>query len=477
MSQDPEIKFGTDGWRAIIGDTYTFRNVERVAAATAEWLLGRGDGGPRHGAAPSVVIGYDTRFLGREFAERAAQVIGSRGVRVTLSDNFTTTPAVSWATKTYKADAGVVITASHNPPAYSGYKLKADFGGPSVPEDVAAVEAEIVPERPQDLTPFESLVDDATVQIVDFTSEYLEALADVLDIEAIRSSGIRIAYDAMFGSGQGALTALLSEDQVLELHHDENPGFHGRAPEPIDRNLSELADLVVAENCDIGMATDGDADRIGLYDEKGQFVDANRTMALLLKYLTQEKGMEGDVVKSFAATDLLDKMGEAYGLNVETTPIGFKYIASRMVEGNVVVGGEESGGIAAAGHIPERDGIYAGLLVVDMMVKSGRKLSELVDELMDEFGPHWSYRRDLHIRQERKESFMRELEENGLSSVAGVSIDRVEDIDGLKFRSDAGPWVMIRPSGTEPVLRVYSEADSFENAKALVDDVAAMVGR
>jgi phosphomannomutase len=309
------------------------------------------------------------------------------------------------------------------------------------------------------------------------TDQYLAVLSGILDIPAIRNSGVKIAYDAMFGAGQGTLTKLVSANQVSTLHHDDNPGFHGQAPEPIERNLEELADYVVTNQCDIGMATDGDADRIGLYDEKGQFVDAHRIMALLVKYLTQGKGLTGDVVKSFAATDLLDKMGDAYGLNVETTKIGFKYIASRMVEGNVVVGGEESGGIAAAGHIPERDGLYAGLLVVDMMVKSGKKLSELVDDIMDEFGQHWAYRRDLHISQERKASFMAQLESEGLDSVAGYTIDRVDDLDGLKFRSNQGPWVMIRPSGTEPVLRVYSEADSPEHAEALVDDVAAMVGR
>jgi phosphomannomutase len=471
MSHDPEIKFGTDGWRAVIGDTYTFANVERVAAATASWL--KKSGPPEL----EVVIGYDTRFLGQEFAERAAQVLGSRGVRVILSDTFTTTPAVSWATKTFGASAGVVITASHNPPSYSGYKLKASFGGPSTPEDVAAVESEIVAERPEDLIPLNDLMADGTVRVIDYTSPYLDAVSSILDIEGIRSSGIRIAYDAMFGSGQGSLTRLLSAEQVLTLRHGNNPGFLGQAPEPIERNLETLSTFVRENGCDIGMATDGDADRIGLFDEKGQFVDAHRIMALLFKYLSQEKGIAGDVVKSFAATDLLDKMGRAYGVNVETTKIGFKYIASRMVDGNVVVGGEESGGIAAAGHIPERDGIYAGLLVIDMMVKSGKPLSVMVDELMAEFGQHWAFRRDLHISQEAKESFMQRLEQEGLSEVAGLQIDRVDDLDGFKFRTAAGPWVMIRPSGTEPVLRVYSEAESLEQAESLVDGIAAMVGR
>jgi len=308
------------------------------------------------------------------------------------------------------------------------------------------------------------------------TRQYLEELERILDIGAIRKSSLRIAYDAMFGSGQGTVTALLGENRVSTLHHDQNPGFHGQAPEPIDRNLGDLARFVRDNPVDIGLATDGDADRIGLFDERGQFVDAHRIMALLTKYLSQDRGMKGDVVKSFAATDLLDKMGQAYGLRVETTKIGFKYIASRMVDGSVIVGGEESGGIAAAGHIPERDGIYAGLLVAGLMVSSGKPLSVLVDEIMEEFGPHFSFRRDLHIDQETKESFMHKLVTDGLAEVAGYAIERVDDLDGLKFRSGSGPWVMIRPSGTEPVLRVYSEADSEKNAEALVNAVAKMVG-
>lgn len=464
-----DIKFGTDGWRAIIGDTYTFANVERVAEATAIWLR------QQDGDQVSAVVGYDTRFEGQAFAARTAQVLGSRGVHVHLSDPFTTTPAVSWATKTYGCQCGVVITASHNPPSYNGYKLKADFGGPSPPRQVAEVEALIPDQRPADLIPLADLVASGLVTRVDLTHEYLKALTEILDIPVIRQSGLKIAYDAMFGSGQGTITALLG-DQVATLHHDHNPGFHGQAPEPIEKNLAELAAFVPANGYDVGLATDGDADRIGLFDERGQFVDAHRIMALLFKYMHKELGMTGSVVKSFAATDLLDKMGAVYGLNVETTKIGFKYIAKRMVESDVIVGGEESGGIAPAGHIPERDGIYAGLLVVEMMVKRGLTLSALVDELMDEFGQHWSYRRDLHISPDAKESFMARLISEGLEQVAGRTIDRLDDLDGLKFRTTDGAWVMIRPSGTEPVLRVYSEAESHEAARALVNDVAAMVG-
>lgn len=469
MTQQTDIKFGTDGWRALIGDTYTFANVERVAEATGRWLA-------KMGKETSVVIGYDTRFEGEAFATTAARVLAGMGSRVYLSDSYTTTPAVSWATRALGCDAGVVITASHNPPAYSGYKLKASFGGPATPDQISAVESEIPAERPARVESAESLRASGRLKRIDLNSQYLDEISRLVDVEAIRSSGLQIAYDAMFGSGQGMITSVLSRSQVATLHHDHNPGFHGQAPEPIERNLGELSEYIRVNRCDVGLATDGDADRIGLYDENGNFVDAHRIMALLFRFLVEERKLRGDVVKSFAATDLLDKMGAAYGLNVETTKIGFKYIASRMVEGNVLVGGEESGGIAVTGHIPERDGIYAGLMMVEMMVKTGKSLSSLVREIMDKFGEHHAYRRDLRLSQEVKEGFMRRLEADGLDRVAGQKVVSLDDLDGLKFRTETGGWVMIRPSGTEPVLRVYSEADSPQAAEGLVDDVAAMVG-
>ncbi len=465
----PAIKFGTDGWRAIIADTYTFENVEKVAQATGRWVL------DTYGEDASVVVGYDTRFLGAQFATLTARVLASMGITVHLSDGYTTTPIVSWATLAYGCSHGVVITASHNPPQYNGYKLKAHFGGPSTPDMIAAVEAELpnVMGAGQVLHSLAELQEAGRIHLKDFTPEYLDVIRDRVDVEAIRNSDLKIAYDAMFGSGQGLASQLLGEDRVLTLHHDDNPGFHGQAPEPIARNLGELSNFIKANGCDVGLATDGDADRIGLYDENGEFVDSHRILALLVDYLYNDKGMRGDIVKSFAATDLLDVMGNAYGLTVHTTPIGFKYIAARMIDGNVLVGGEESGGLAAMGHIPERDGIFVGLLVVEMMVKRGKKLSELVADLFDRFGPHYAFRSDLHITDELKQAFMKHLREKGMDEVAGHKVDHVDTLDGFKFRttSGPGPWVMVRPSGTEPVLRVYAEAASEEGAQALVQGV------
>ena len=458
----PEIKFGTDGWRAVIADDYTFANLETVARATAVWVGKQTDGDG------SVVLAHDTRFQGDAFARHAARVFASNGVRVRLADGFATTPAVSWKTADGGHTAGIVITASHNPPAYNGFKIKAHFGGPATPDMIAEVEAEMAslgeaaPPRPYD-----DLVAEGLVETFDLQAEYVDLLRERIDVDAIKEAGTKVAYDAMYGAGQGVLTELLGKTRVVELGHELNPGMRGQAPEPIEKNLDGLLKAVVDRNCAAGLATDGDADRIGLVDEEGTFVDSHSILALLVKYLHTEKGLKGDVVKTFSTTDMLDKMGEAYGLTVQTTPIGFKYIGPKMVDGDVLVGGEESGGMAVKGHIYERDGLFIGLTVVEMMVKRERTLSGLVRELADEFGPHFQSRNDLHTTDARKRAVLRELAEDGLTTVDGQPVTKTETLDGFKFRVENG-WLLFRPSGTEPVLRVYSEADSQEAADALV---------
>ena len=467
------IKFGTDGWRAVIADDYTFRNLTTVARATAAWVAEQeeGDG--------SVVVAHDTRFQGDAFARHVARVMASAGVRVRLADGFATTPAVSWATAEHGATAGIVITASHNPPQYNGFKIKASFGGPATPDMIADVEGRLDgstdgADAAADLKTYDEFVEAGQIETFDLQSAYTDLLRRQLDVEAIKEAGTRVAYDAMFGAGQGVVTELLGKPRVVELHHELNPGMHGQAPEPIDRNLGELLETVPARNCAIGLATDGDADRIGLVDEEGQFVDSHKILALLVKYLYEEKGLRGDIVKTFSTTDMLDRMGEAYGLTVQTTPIGFKYIASKIVEGDVLVGGEESGGMAVKGHIPERDGLYIGLTVAEMMVKRERTLSGLVRELMEEFGAHYQSRTDLHTTEDRKQAVLKELSQDGLAEVDGKPVTQTETLDGFKFRVDGG-WLLFRPSGTEPVLRVYSEAATQEAADALVAWGVSMV--
>jgi len=301
-------------------------------------------------------------------------------------------------------------------------------------------------------------------------------MREVLDIDAIAGSGLTVAHDAMYGAGQGLVAELLGEEAVVPVRHEINPSFHGQAPEPIEQNLAPLQETIREKGCDVGVANDGDADRIGMVDETGAFVSSHRILALLVKYLYEERGLTGSIVKTFSTTHLLDKMGAHYDLPVETTPIGFKHIATKMADGNVLVGGEESGGIAASGHIPERDGIYIGLLIVEMMVKRGLSLSALVDELLEEFGPHYNYRDDIHIREDQKADVLDRLDtQGGLDGINGHAVERVDMLDGFKHVTDHG-WLLIRPSGTEPVLRVYSEAESPEAAEALVKDASRQLG-
>lgn len=463
------ITFGTDGWRAVIAEDYTFANLERVARATGQWIARIADGDP------SAVVGFDARFQSEAFARRTAEVLASLGVRVQLADAFVTTPAVSWAAKAYGHTAGIVITASHNPPRYNGFKIKSRHGGPADPAMIAEVEQELGRlgegfER----RGFDALARDGMIETVNLREAYRHVLLDALDVEGIRRSGLKVGCDPMFGAGQGLVTDLLGRENVVEIHDDHNPGMHGQAPEPIEKNLQYLSRLVVEERCDVGLAFDGDADRIGMFDEEGRFVDSHKILALLVKYLHEEKGMTGDVVKTFSTTDMLDRMGEAYGLRVVTTPIGFKYIAPKIIEGDVLVGGEESGGIAVKGHVPERDGIFIGLTVVEMMMARELRLSELVEELQAEFGPLHYARNDFHTTQAKKDAFLDRLAHRRPDTVAGEPVVRVEDLDGVKFRFADG-WLMFRPSGTEPVLRVYAEASSRERAERLVAAGVAMV--
>lgn len=465
------IRFGTDGWRAVIAEDFTFRNLHRVAYAAAAWAL-------EQSSAPKVVVGYDTRFLGRAFAEYTARVLASAGVKALLPDSFVPTPAVSWATREFGCAAGVVITASHNPPEYSGFKLKADFGGPLLPDSVAEVEARI-PASADGLPPLRSLDRlraSGALAEQDLMTGYLACLRERLDIEAIRASGLRVAHDAMFGAGQGVFSALLGAGQVATLRHERNPGFGGQPPEPIERNLGVLAEAVAVEGCAAGIAHDGDADRVALFNERGQFVDSHTLLALLLRYLHKDAGLSGRVVKAFSSTSIIDRMGAAYGLPVETTRIGFKHIAGHIVQGDVLLGGEESGGIAAQGHIPDRDGLYIGLLVLQMMAQRGKNLSELVAELHDEFGAQAYRRIDFRTSAAAKEDILQRLREGrGPASIAGAPVLRVDPFDGFKHYVEGG-WLLVRPSGTEPLLRVYAEAETPERAQALIRDAAGQLG-
>ena len=450
-----KIKFGTDGWRAIIAEDYTTDNVARVSLAVSDWLLEKYKD-------PSVVIGHDCRFAGELFAETAAKVLASKGILVKLAKGFVSTPMVSLGVVKEKANLGVVITASHNPPSYNGYKLKGDFGGPLLPVDITDVENRIPDKNSIDYSSIKikDLVSQNRLIYVDLENMYCKHAEAYFDLDTIRNSNMNFAYDAMYGAGMGAFKRLLPEASFL--HCDNNPGFLGTAPEPIHRNLQEFSHLMRDNNIDCGLATDGDADRIGLYDNNGFFIDSHHIILLLIHYLVKYKGMKGKVVTAFSCSVKVAKICKYYDLDHEIVQIGFKHIAGKMVSENVLLGGEESGGIATAGHIPERDGIWMGLILFEFMVKSGKSLQDLIDEVYDIVGEFAFERIDLHIDNDTKLNIIEACKLGRYTKFGKYDVQRIETIDGFKFFFDEDTWLMIRPSGTEPVLRTYAEANTQE---------------
>jgi len=443
--------------------TSHLENLTKVAIATAKHYK-------KHKKIKNgLVIGYDTRFLSKEFAEHVATVIANFGVKVLLSDGYCPTPAVSLAIPKFNCAGGVVITASHNPYKYNGYKLKADFGGPEEVENIVKVEnqANKMPKTEIEKVKrsFDQLKQKGLIELVDLKKLYIDDLKAKIDIEAIKNSGLKIAHDAMYGAGQKILTELIPSAVVI--HNEFNPSFGGVSPEPIAKNLGELMKLVPEKKFDVGLATDGDADRIGAVDENGNFVDPQRVFAILLKYFYEDKGLRGDVVKTVSVGLMVDKLAKKYGLKVYELPVGFKHVATFMVTKDIMIGGEESGGIGVKTHIPERDGLFLGLTICEMIVKRGKKLSEIVDEIFAEIGPHYYKRIDLHTTESHKNKILRRLK-RGLREVAGFKVNSVLTIDGYKFFFDEG-WLLIRASGTEPLLRFYCEADDPEKVDKILD--------
>jgi phosphomannomutase len=462
------IKFGTDGWRAVIADQFTFNNVNIVTQATAKWLQSI------NAAENGVVIGYDARFLSREFAEHAASVFAEMGVPVRFSDRIVPTPAISHAARAHNA-FGIVITASHNPPEYNGYKIKSPFGGSATPDQIAGIEKKLDSvSEPVTVQPFQQRVKFGQIRELNLLEGYLQSIRDSIDLDAIRESGLRVGHDPMYGAGSGILKELLGGDVVQEIHGERNPLFGGTAPEPVEQKLDELCSIT-KQGCDIGIANDGDADRITMVDEHGDFVSSHKILSLLVEYLHSEKKLSGTIVKTFSTTDMIDKQAEEYNLPLIVTPIGFKYIAELMVDEDVLTGGEESGGLAAKGHLPERDGIYIGLLIAEMIVRSGKSLSELVAALFEEYGPHYYHRNDLLTSDDKKNAMIAYCKAKKLTSVLGSSVVKWDFKDGIKHHLEDGSWVLVRPSGTEPVLRIYAESNDSGKVQDLVEEVAALV--
>ena len=459
-----ELKFGTDGWRAIIAKDFTVNNVARVAEATARWVVSQQPTGA------SVVIGHDCRFGGELFAETVAKVMSHFGIKSYLAEGFVSTPMISLGTLHYKANLGIIITASHNPPSYNGFKLKGSYGGPLLPEQVQEIE-DIIPSAPSvdtDAIAMETLYTGKLVETAPLEDMYVAHAEKHFDLEAIRQSGMEFAYDAMYGAGQQVMRRLFPD--ITFLHCEHNPGFDGQAPEPIFKNLGEFSEMIsVSGNIDCGLVTDGDADRLGLFDSKGNFVDSHHIILLLIHYLAKYKQMKGKVCTAFSTTVKVKNMCEHYGLPLEVVKIGFKYICGIMVKEDVLLGGEESGGIAIKGHIPERDGIWMGLTIWEFMAKSGKSLHQLIREVYDITGEFWFERNDLHLKEEVKNAIVEKCKKGAFSSFGPYKVERTDDLDGWKFFFNEGEWLMIRASGTEPVLRTYAESKDKASAFAILD--------
>jgi phosphomannomutase len=467
-----EIKFGTDGWRGVIAREFTFDNLSLVAQATMDYMKQEGL------ADKGLVVGYDRRFLSREFAERVAEVACGNGIRVWLGNGYAPTPAVSWAVHELRSGMGVMITASHNPPIYNGFKVKEAFGGSARPATTRLLEelvgANLEAKRPVlSLLLVEALAS-GRAEMIDMQTGYLRQLNSYVDLDLIRNAAIPVVIDPMFGAGAGIFPRLLPG--TTEIHTMENPSFGGLPPEPTPEHLAELAGLVKNGPYRLGLALDGDADRIGAVDETGEFFSSHRIFTVILRHLHERKGLSGGVVKTVSTTRMIDLLCEKFGLELFETPIGFKHICELMLEHDILMGGEESGGLGVKGHIPERDGILMGLLLLEAMAMSGKGVRQLLDETMAEIG-YFSYRRlDLPIDNPAKERLIAVLKAGGIRTIANRPVARENFRDGFKYIFGDGSWLLIRPSGTEPVLRLYSEAGDPQTVEDLLTAGRAIAG-
>jgi alpha-D-glucose phosphate-specific phosphoglucomutase len=480
-----KIAFGTDGWRALIAEDFTFPNVRALAASVARLLKSSGL------ADRGLVVGWDTRYASDRFAEAVAEVVTAAGIKVFLGSGYAPTPACSYVVLQQHAGGGVVITSSHNPSSYNGFKYKPDYAGSASPEIVAQLEApleEILAAGEPPRLPLDQAEQRGLLQRLDFRKPYLDQLAKQVDIEAIRRSGLHIAVDSMYGAGQRSFVELLAEGncRVTELHAEWNPRFPGiHAPEPITRNLSRLAETIresvpdAEQNrpwFDLGLATDGDADRLGVMDENGGFVNQLETFALLAYYFLEVRGERGAIVRSLTTTRMVDRLGEIYGVPVEETAVGFKYIGPRMMALNALLGGEESGGYAFRGHIPERDGVLAGLYILDLVARTGRRPTQLLQDLFAKVGPHYYDRADIDFDPAQRQAIIQRLDAAQPKEIAGQQVTGTSRLDGYLYNLAGGGWLLIRFSGTEPLMRVYTEVREQKLVPLVLEEGQRLAG-
>jgi phosphomannomutase len=453
-----EIKFGTDGWRGLIADDFTFDNVRHVAGAIAGYVLKNED------SKRGVIVGYDARFASPRAAQIVAEVLAEAGIPVKLANDYTPTPAVSYAVKHQGAAGGVMVTSSHNPWNWNGVKFKGNFGGSATPAIMKKIEDELAARAAPKGTK-------AKIEEVDLKKVYAKAVCAFADMDLIAKTKFKFAVDAMYGSGRGVVTGIFAEREVhcVAIRQELNPLFPGINPEPIEPHVAMLQETVVREKCDAGLATDGDADRIGAVAEDGSFVDSHKIFCVLLYWLLECKKWPGDVVRAFNTTRMIDRIAAKYGRKLHETSIGFKYVADLMMEREILMGGEESGGIGYSRFLPERDGVLNSLLLANAMAEEGKPLGQLVADLQREFGPHYYGRRDLHIPDEMKQSAIQRARSESTQSLGKYKVLKKEYMDGVKFFLDAptngngaAAWALFRASGTEHLLRLYTEASSKE---------------
>lgn len=464
------IKFGTDGWRAVISDTFTFANLRLVAQAIADFIH---EENPTN---PSAVVGFDTRFLSDRYAYEVACVMAGNGISTWLARADTPTPAISYAIVNKKATAGVMITASHNPPRYNGVKLKASFGGSATPEQHKRVERilsrNLTDNKPPRLMDIDKALAQGLVCKFDPSWPYYEHLSTLVDLDIISAGELKVVADGMYGSGRGVIGEMLARGRssVHNIRHEMNPGFGGIYPEPIARHLGLLMSTIQSGYWQVGLATDGDADRIGAVDARGEFVDPHRIFALVLRYLIEKRGGQGKVIRTVSTTRMIDRIAAAHGLPLIETPVGFNHIADLMLQGDVLMGGEESGGMSIKGHIPEGDGVLLGLLLLEVMAYHQAPLHEIIADLLTQYGPAEYKRTDIKLKKPvEKKVMVKLLIDAAPAQIEGVAIEQVSTLDGVKYYLNDGSWLLIRPSGTEPVLRVYAEAPDSGRVRALLN--------
>lgn len=469
------IKFGTDGWREIMAREFTFENVKYVSQAIAQYVCSQGM------ADQGVVMGYDNRFLSEHFARASAEVLCGNGIKVFMTGRATPTPVIAFAVKKLCAAGAVMLTASHNPPEYNGIKFIPFYAGPALPYITDELEANVnrvtetckYIELRYDRAQATGLIDD-----IDPFEEYIAHLKTVVNVDVIRPAGLKVIVDPMYGAGIGYLDRILQDAgcQVQVIHGYRDPLFGGVMPEPSAKVLTELRERVISEKADLGLAMDGDADRFGIIDRDGTYIVPNQVLYLIYYHLLNHRGLKGPVARSVATTHMLDRIAVHYGLEVDETPVGFKYIGESMMKKGSILGGEESGGMSIAGHIPEKDGILAAALIAELVARQKKPVQEILRGIEEQFGALISERIDIHTSPENKEQVLAKLAGMELVKIAGLSVTKTVAVDGKKFVLEDGSWVLVRASGTEPLFRIYCEAESRDKMKDLQTSIREMLG-